>query len=140
MSTIFTRIIKREVPAHIIYEDERFIVFLDIIQTTPGHTLVAIKEEYMNIFDVPERLLGDFFKLVAKTAKAINLAFSPTGVNILSNNGEGAGQTVYHFHVHLVPRYQDDGLNFKLKNHMHEIQSSDYQFRAERLIKALIQI
>lgn len=140
MPTIFTKIINRDVPAHIVYEDDRFIVFLDIIQATPGHTLVAIKEEFTNIFDTPDRLLGDFFKLVAKVARAINEAFHPSGVNILSNNGDGAGQTVYHFHVHLVPRYENDGLNFKLKNHMHEVQSVDYMDRAEKIKKTLTQL
>ncbi len=137
MSSIFTKIIQREIPAYIVYEDEKFIAFLDIIQATPGHTLVATKQEFSSLKEIPIELSGDFFKVVKQVGEAVKDAFNPTGVNLICNDGQGAGQTVYHFHFHIVPRYENDGLVFKLKNHMHETQSEDYALRAEKIRKAL---
>ncbi|MFA5526651.1 MAG: HIT family protein [Acholeplasmataceae bacterium] len=138
MSSVFTKIIRREVPAYIIYEDDQFIAFLDIIQATPGHTLVAIKQEYSGLNDVPLALSGDFFRVVKKIAEAVKQAFNATGVNMVCNDGVGAGQTVFHFHFHIVPRYDHDDVQFKLRNHMHETQPQEYMERAEKIKKALM--
>lgn len=135
MPTIFARIIRREIPAHIVYEDDLVIAFLDISQATKGHTLVVSKVDYQNIFEVPEKTASHLFGVATRLSKAIQKAFGASALNILSNNGELAGQTVFHFHLHLIPRYerQDDNL-FKLKNNQGNLTTDEYKERA-RLIK-----
>ena len=87
MESVFTKIIKREIPAHIVYEDDFVIAFLDITQATKGHTLIVPKAQYETIFDMPEELSGKVLEVATKVAKAIQKAFQPAGLNILSNNG-----------------------------------------------------
>jgi histidine triad (HIT) family protein len=137
MPTIFSKIIAREIPAHIVYEDEFVIAFLDIVQATKGHTLVVPKAEYSDIFDVPEDVLLRVMRVAQKVSKAISVAFQPEGMNILSNNGAVAGQTVFHFHLHLIPRYQRDEIKISLKNNMNDLNTNDYKERA-RFIKAAL--
>ena len=138
MPTIFARIIRREIPAHIVYEDDLVIAFLDISQATKGHTLVVSKVDYQTIFDVPEKTASHLFGVATRLAKAIQKAFGAPALNILSNNGEYAGQTVFHFHLHLIPRYQqqDDNL-FKLKNNQGNLTADDYKERARMIKEAL---
>jgi histidine triad (HIT) family protein len=140
MATVFTKIIHKEIPAEIVYEDDRFIAFLDIIQTTKGHVLVATKEEYVNVLSLPEELAGDFFKVVTKVAKAVSKAFGTDSVNVLSNAGKLASQQVFHCHVHVIPRYEKDGLNFTLNNHIHETQEEEYKERTKAIKEALKEV
>jgi histidine triad (HIT) family protein len=135
MPSIFSKIILREIPAHIVYEDDQVIAFLDISQATKGHTLVVPKVEYKDIFEVPEKTASHLFGVATKISKAIQKAFGAHAMNLLSNNGECAGQTVFHFHIHLIPRYEraDDNF-FKLKNNQGNLSPDDYKERA-RLIK-----
>ncbi len=137
MPTIFSKIVAREIPAHIVYEDELVIAFLDISQATKGHTLVVPKAEYSDIFDVPEDVLLRVMSVAQKVSKAISVAFQPEGMNILSNNGAVAGQTVFHFHLHLIPRYQREEIKISLKNNMSDLNTNDYKERA-RFIKAAL--
>ncbi len=135
MPSVFSKIILKEIPAHFVYEDDFVVAFLDISQATKGHTLVVPKVEYKDIFDMPEKLASHLFGVSVKLSKAIQKAFGAHAMNILSNNGEMAGQTVFHFHIHLIPRYEkaDDNL-FKLKNNQGNLSYDDYKERA-RLIK-----
>ena len=137
MPTIFAKIIAREIPAHFVYEDDLCVAFLDISQATKGHTLVVPKDNFANIFELPETLAAHLFKVTAKLASVIRGTFQAEGVNILSNNGEVAGQTVHHFHFHIIPRYQKDELKFALKNNMGNLNPEDYKERA-RLIRAAL--
>lgn len=137
MSTVFTKIVNREVPAEIVYEDDHFIAFLDIIQTTKGHVIVSTKKEYINILSLPPKVAGDFFEVVTKVAQAVSKAFGTDSVNILSNAGTLASQQVFHCHMHIIPRYEKDGLKFKLNNHIHETSTSEYTNRAAAIRKAL---
>jgi len=137
MPTIFSKIIAREIPSHIIYEDELVIAFLDISQATKGHTLVVPKVEYSDIFDVPEDLLAHVIRVTQRVSKAISIAFQPEGMNILSNNGAVSGQTVFHFHFHLIPRYTREEVKISLKNNMSDLNTNDYKERA-RFIKAAL--
>lgn len=107
---IFCKIINNEIPSYKVYEDENFLAFLDISQATKGHTLVVPKKHYANIFEMPED--SAIFSIVTKLAKAIKEATNAEGVNILNNNGAAAGQTVEHFHIHIIPRYKDDKIVF----------------------------
>lgn len=138
MDSIFTKIIKREIPAHIVYEDDLVIAFLDITQATLGHTLVVPKAQHENIIDIPEDLSGKVFEVVTKVSKAIQKAFQPIGINILSNNGSFASQSVFHFHVHIIPRYQgDDLVHMKMVNHVNELSKTDFEKRKEAIIASL---
>lgn len=137
MSSIFSKIIAKEIPAHFVYEDDSVVAFLDISQATKGHTLVVPKAFYKDIFSVPEDLAAHVFEVAVKVSNALKKAFEPEGINILSNNGETSGQTVFHFHLHLIPRYEKDDVKFSMKNNMSNLYLDDYKERA-RLIKAAL--
>ena len=116
---IFCKIINGEIPSYKVYEDKNFLAFLDISQTTIGHTLVVPKKHYENIFELPTDC--NIFSIVIKIANALKTSLNITNINILNNNGPIAGQTVNHYHVHLIPRYENDNftINFpsnKLSN------------------------
>ncbi|MFP4177270.1 MAG: HIT family protein [Acholeplasmataceae bacterium] len=137
MPTVFSKIIAREVPAHIVYEDDDIIAFLDIIQATKGHTLVCLKEPFVDMMATPDDKAALLFGVVNRLTKAIDQAFEPEGITVISNNRAGAGQTVFHVHVHIIPRYQEDGVTIAVKNHVHETESEAYHRRAEAIRKAL---
>ena len=105
---IFCKLAAREIPSHTIYEDDDFLVFLDVFPSSLGHTLIIPKAHYENIFDIPEDAAANLQRLVVKTAAVLKNSLSTAHINILQNNGTAAGQTVFHYHVHLIPRYEND--------------------------------
>lgn len=137
MPTVFSKIIAREIPAHIVYEDDDVIAFLDIAQVTKGHTLVVPKQPYPDIYSLPEELLLKSIAVTGKVTKALNKAFKPDGMNIVNNAGAAAGQTVFHFHFHLIPRYENDDFKITYRNNMDKLNKEEYKKRAE-LIKAAL--
>jgi len=137
MPTVFSKIISREIPAHIVYEDDDVIAFLDIAQVTKGHTLVCPKAPFPDIYSLPEDLLLKVTAVTAKVAKALNKAFSPDGMNIVNNAGAAAGQTVFHFHFHLIPRYENDDFKISYRNNMDKMNKEEYIRRAELITLAL---
>ena len=106
---IFCKIAAGEIPSKTIYEDESYRVILDLGPAARGHALILPKEHYSDIYDLPEDKAGEAFKLAWKMAARMRAALKCDGFNIIQNNGEAAGQTVFHFHMHLIPRYKDDG-------------------------------
>lgn len=110
--TIFSKIIRREVPADIVYEDEYTLAFLDIRPNTPGHTLVIPKKPVRNIFDVDEETLCAVMNTVRKIAPAVRDAVGAKGVHINSNHEPEAGQVVFHLHFHIIPRVSRDTFTF----------------------------
>ncbi len=107
---IFCKIISGEIPSSKVYEDDKVLAFLDISQATKGHTLVIPKEHVRNILEMSAETAETVFSRVPKIARAVQKATAAIGMNILNNNEEVAGQTVFHAHIHLVPRYgADDG-------------------------------
>ncbi|MBI4289911.1 MAG: HIT family protein [Betaproteobacteria bacterium] len=108
---IFCKIVARNVPATIVWEDERSIAFMDIGSVNPGHALVAAKPHVENIFELDQPLAAAVFQTTARIARALKQAFAPQGVTLYQANGSAAGQTVFHFHIHVVPRYEGDGMN-----------------------------
>ncbi len=102
---IFCKIINNEIPSKKIYEDEKVIAILDISQATQGHTLVIPKKHYTDIFDIEEDVLTHVTKITKVIAKHYEKTINLTDVNILNNSGPIAGQTVNHFHMHIIPRY-----------------------------------
>lgn len=108
MDCIFCKIANGEIPSATLYEDEDFRVMLDIGPASFGHTLILPKKHYANIYELPEELAAKVFVLAKKTANALKTALDLEGLNVVQNNGSLAGQTVFHFHMHLIPRYQGD--------------------------------
>ena len=106
---IFCKLANGEIPTNTIYEDADFRVILDAAPATKGHALILPKEHYGNLFEIPEELAGKAIILAKKIASVMKDRLDCDGVNIVQNNGETAGQTVFHFHIHIIPRYVDDG-------------------------------
>jgi len=115
---VFCRIVAKEIPATVVHEDEHTLAFMDIGQVNPGHVLVALKKHAENIFALDEVQAAAVFRSAAKVARAIRGAFEPQGLSVYQANGAAAGQTVLHLHIHLVPRYEGDGmaLTWPVKN------------------------
>ena len=103
--TVFMKIIRREIPADIVYEDEDTLAFLDAKPITPGHTLVIPKKPFRTIFDVDDETLAAVARTIRKVAPAVREAVGANGVHINSNHGAAAGQIVFHLHFHIIPRH-----------------------------------
>ena len=121
---IFCKIIAQEIPGHIIFENEHVLAFLDISQTTKGHTLIIPKKHRVDLFEMDECLMEQVFKVVPKIANGLKATFDCHGLNVVNNNGEVAGQTVFHYHVHLIPRYENDSFGITFPNHMKEYDAN----------------
>ena len=125
---IFCKIIAGEIPSAKVYEDEKVYAFLDISQVTKGHTLVIPKIHTENIYQTAPDVAGDLFARIPQVARAIEAAFEPVGLNVLNNNGEAAGQSVFHLHIHLLPRYGDkDGFQAAWHTHADDYTAADLQ-------------
>ena len=110
MATIFTRIVNGEIPARKVYEDADTLAFLDIFPASRGHTLVICKAEVATLIELTDAQLIATARTTQRIARALMAALQPDGVNVMQNNGAAAGQTVFHYHVHLIPRWHDDGV------------------------------
>jgi histidine triad (HIT) family protein len=108
---IFCRIAAKQIPAAIVHEDETTVAFMDIGQVNPGHVLVATKAHAENIYALDDAQSSALFRTATKVARAVQAAFSPEGLSLYQANGRAAGQTVLHFHLHLVPRHAEDGMS-----------------------------
>jgi len=115
---IFCKIIAQEIPGHVVYEDEFVLAFLDISQTTVGHTLIVPKKHRIDVFEMEASAMEQVFSVVPKVARALKETFGCSGINVVNNNGESAGQTVFHYHVHLIPRYGKDQFGIIFANNM----------------------
>ena len=105
---IFCKIINGEIPSNTIYEDDDFKVILDAGPASRGHSLILPKEHYANLFELDGEIAAKVLPLAKKLAAHMKDVLQCDGINVLQNNGEAAGQTVHHFHVHLIPRYEKD--------------------------------
>lgn len=105
---IFCKIAKGEIPSATLYEDEDFRVILDLGPASKGHALILPKEHAANIYELPDEIAAKVFVLAKKMASNLTEALQCDGFNVLQNNGTVAGQTVFHFHMHLIPRYEGD--------------------------------
>ncbi len=104
----FCEIASRSKESEILYETESAISFLDHRPVSKGHTLIVSKKHFENLFDVDQDTLCEVMKMAKLISIKINTLYNPTGINLIQNSGEQAGQTVFHFHVHVIPRYDDD--------------------------------
>ncbi|AZO46979.1 MAG: HIT domain-containing protein [Mesorhizobium sp.] len=103
---IFAKILRGEIPSHRVYEDDAVIAFMDVMPQGAGHTLVVPKAPSRNLLDADAATLGPLFTIVQKLARAVKKAFGADGVTILQFNEPASGQTVYHLHVHVIPRFE----------------------------------
>jgi len=109
-SCVFCKIVQKQAPASIIYEDKATMAFLDIRPLNLGHTLVIPKAHYVDIFDIPKTVLSQVY-IVSKTLSfAVKAATSADGISIIQQNGKAAGQDIFHLHVHVVPRFEGQKL------------------------------
>jgi histidine triad (HIT) family protein len=113
MDCIFCDIIGKNESAEILYENESIISFLDIRPVNYGHTLVIPKKHYENFLSVPPEVLGDLIQATQMLSAAILKSLAPDGFNIVVNNGVAAGQSIFHFHFHIIPRFQSDDFKFR---------------------------
>ena len=112
---IFCKIIAGEIPSATIYENDEFKVILDRCPSGEGHALILPKNHVPNVFEIDPAQAGRAYALAAKLARAMKEVLGFTDMNILQNNGPIAGQTVFHFHIHLIPRYENDGQTINWK-------------------------
>ena len=106
---IFCKIANGEIPSKTLFEDEKMRVFLVLGPATKGHCLVVPKDHYADLFEVPADTLAVAFSTAQKVGAQLKEKLQADGVNIVQNNGAAAGQTVAHFHIHVIPRYENDG-------------------------------
>lgn len=138
---IFCKIIDQEIPSYKVYEDDKVYAFLDITQVTKGHTLLVPKEHVTDIFEYDPALAGDVFARVPKVARALEKAFPEMqGLNIINNNKELAYQSVFHSHIHLIPRYgKTDDFSIHFDNNQETYSSEEMQEIAEKIMKQVEQ-
>lgn len=111
MSTVFEKIIRGEIPSAKVYEDEFVFAFMDAGQVNPGHVLVATRQPYVTLTDADEESAAAMMRAARRIAKAVQEAFRPDGITILQANRPAGWQTVPHLHLHVLPRYDSDGVD-----------------------------
>ncbi|NLP35873.1 MAG: HIT family protein [Clostridiales bacterium] len=117
---VFCKIIAAEIPSATIYEDEDFKVIMDIAPAAKGHAIILPKKHFANLYEMDDDTASKALIVARKVAIAIKAELGCEGMNLLQNNGELAGQTVFHFHMHLIPRKQEDGVTFTWKQGSYE--------------------
>ena len=115
---VFCKIVAGQIPSTRVFEDEHTLAFMDLGQVNPGHVLVAVKKHAANLYELDEVQAAAVARACVKVSKAIRNAFKPEGLSVYQANGKAAGQTVFHYHVHLLPRHEADGmeLTWPVKN------------------------
>ena len=115
---IFCKLVAGQIPSTKVHEDEHTLAFMDLGQVNPGHVLVAVKKHSANLYELDDVQAAAVARATVKISKAIKAAFQPEGLSVYQANGKPAGQTVFHYHVHLLPRHEADGmeLTWPVKN------------------------
>lgn len=136
---IFCQIAAGKIPSAKVYEDEEVYAFLDLGQVTKGHTLVIPKEHARNMFDLPEETAAALFKRIPKIANALKETLPLGGMNILNNNEEVASQSVFHCHIHLIPRYsKEDGFGLIWHSNEDDFNNEEAQKLAAEINQRLV--
>ena len=117
---IFCKIVEGKIPSEKVYEDDKFLAFLDIMPANKGHTLIIPKEHYMVFEDMPKELLKEYSLLLQKISKVVFETLKADGYNIQQNNYPAGGQVVPHVHFHIIPRFSDDGFTFDWEKKKYE--------------------
>lgn len=110
-SCIFCKIVAKQIPATAVYEDADTLAFMDLGQVNPGHVLVATRAHAANVFELDDAQAAAVFRATARVARAVRDAFQPQGVTLFQANGQAALQSVFHFHLHVLPRWENDGMS-----------------------------
>ena len=115
---VFCKIVAGQIPSTRVFEDEHTLAFMDLGQVNPGHVLVAVKKHAANIYALDDTQAAAVARASTRVARAVEAAFKPEGLSVYQANGKAAGQTVFHYHVHLLPRHAGDGmeLTWPVKN------------------------
>lgn len=137
MKDVFCKIIDGEIPSSKIYEDDDVLAILDISQTTKGHALVMPKKHYANLLECPQDILHKVMDVAQRLGQAEMLLFGASGINILSNVGEAAGQSVPHFHVHVIPRYLGTDPGFQIEMKAQDTSNMNLPLIAEQIADKL---
>ena len=131
MNCIFCDIIERRSPAEIVFENEKAIAFLDIKPIHPGHTLVVPKQHFDQYVHIPPDYYHDVMTAIHHVTDSILKTYSPDGYNMFTSNGRAAGQSVFHVHFHVTPRYFNDKISFRLQ--LKSYLAGEMQSTAEKL-------
>ena len=134
-SCIFCKIVRKQSPASIIYEDETVMAFLDIRPLNEGHTLVIPKNHYIGIFDIPEDQLSKVHTVTKQVSIAIKKATNADGFSIIQQNGKASGQDIFHFHVHAVPRFE--GQKLPIFSNLQEVERAKLDGVAKKIMQQL---
>lgn len=133
MDCLFCKIIKKEIPAEIVYENDKVLAILDINPRAPGHTMILPKFHSLTILDLPKTEIGPVFEAVAKVTRLLQKSLKPEGFTIGINHGKISGQVIDHLHIHIIPRFKEDGgssvhsvVNNPPKESLKEIKSKIY--------------
>ncbi len=110
---IFCKLVSGEIPMNTIYEDDYFKVIMDLSPATKGHCIMLAKTHAANLYELPDEYCSHLIPAAKKCSAVLQEVLHCDGLNLLQNNGETAGQTVFHFHMHLIPRYQGDSVTMK---------------------------
>jgi histidine triad (HIT) family protein len=135
-NNIFARILRGEIPSHRVYEDEYVLAFMDVMPQGPGHTLVVPKAPSRNLFDADPSTFGPLFTVVQNVAVAVKQALGADGVTVMQFNESASGQTVYHLHVHVIPRFE----GIPLKPHTGEMEKPEILAENARKIRAALAV
>ena len=110
MECIFCDIIEGQAPAEVVFEDEETLAFMDINPASPGHTLIIPKRHVRDIYELGGETAAAVMRTTVKVARAVKMALQPDGMNLVQSNERAGGQEVFHFHMHIIPRWHGDGL------------------------------
>lgn len=130
---VFCRIVAGDLPAAIVYQDDDVVAFLDLFPVIPGHTLIVPRRHTTDLLDCPAELAGRLFAASARVAAAVLAATGADGFNVWSANGHAAGQTVFHLHLHVLPRFAADRFGLRFPVDRHEATRSELEAVAARI-------
>ncbi|MBZ4643024.1 MAG: histidine triad family protein [Deferribacteres bacterium] len=122
MDCIFCNLIKGKLPCSKVYEDDYFVAILDIRPVNLGHTLLIPKKHFVNVLDAPDDIADKVYPTLKKITNAMKLAYKCDGFNIIQNIEEAGGQEVFHSHIHIIPRFKEDGISFGVKHRAYASQ------------------
>lgn len=132
---IFCKIVKGEIPAAKIFEDDKTISFLDIAPANKGHALIVTKKHYESLLEIPDEELNNLIPIAKKIARAMSSALGLGGFNILLNNNKVAGQIVPHVHLHIIPRFENDNLKLNWQpKHYKDKEIDEYKEKVKKFI------
>ncbi len=138
MDCIFCNIINRKAKSEIIYQSEKVIAFLDINPLTYGHTLVVPKIHCKNLLEIPCDYFSEIMESIQIISKGLVNSFTLEGFNVVSNNGKAAGQSVFHCHFHIIPRFADDG--HKVRLNIKKYKDNEMKFYADKIRQSIQQV